>query len=83
MFINFLKEILCMDEQNEIIKILGDLKQKTSNAAIYLVALLFAIELHSLWLVITFSSLISIIFLIKVIKIIKKRKQNYINCNKP
>ena len=39
----------------------------------------FAIELNSLWLIITFSSLISIIFFIKVIKFIKKRKQ----LNKP
>lgn len=47
-----------MEKQNEILEILSDLKIKTSNAAIYLVALLFAIELNSTWLIIVFSCLI-------------------------
>lgn len=51
-------------EQSKILTILNELKGKSSNAAIYLVALLFAIELNSLWLIITLS-----VFLIIIIRI--------------
>jgi hypothetical protein len=47
-------------EFSKIFDILNDLKVKTSNASIYLVALLFAIELNSIWLIIIFSILLSI-----------------------
>lgn len=51
-------------EQSKILTILNELKGKSSNAAIYLVALLFAIELNSLWLIITLS-----VFLIIIIRL--------------
>lgn len=47
-------------EFSKIFDILNDLKVKTSNASIYLVALLFAIELNSIWLIIIFSILLII-----------------------
>ena len=47
-------------EFSKIFDILNDLKVKTSNASIYLVALLFAIELNSSWLIIIFSILLII-----------------------
>ena len=49
-----------MKEQNEIIEQIKELKTPNSNPAIYLVSLLFAIELNCVWLIIVFSCLFGI-----------------------
>lgn len=48
-----------MKEQSEILDIVNELKFKSGHIALYLVALLFAIELNSTWLIIVFSILLS------------------------
>lgn len=57
-----------MKEQTEILKILNDLHNKSGHIALYFVALLFAIELYSLWLIITFSILICFNIMFKLNK---------------